>query len=140
MHAGDQKAWKGMGMEGWVARWYARTRRNDMEDFRREAKVVAEHLRSVCNVLEVAPGPGFFAIELAKLEDFKITGLDVSRTLVEIATENARNAGVKIDFRLGNASAMRDGRMARTPGCRPSSDQSRISYGARNYPQAIPRR
>ena len=106
MHAADQKAWKGMGMEGWVARWYARTRRNDMEDFRREAKAVAEHLRSGCNVLEVAPGPGFFAIELAKLGDFKITGLDISRTLVEIATENARNANVKIDFRLGNAAAM----------------------------------
>jgi ubiquinone/menaquinone biosynthesis C-methylase UbiE len=106
MHAGDQKAWKGMGMEGCVARWYARTRRNDMKDFRREAKAVAQHLRSGCNVLEVAPGPGFFAIELAKLGDFKITGLDVSRTLVEIATKNARDAGVKIDFRLGNAAAM----------------------------------
>jgi ubiquinone/menaquinone biosynthesis C-methylase UbiE len=57
-------------------------------------------------VLEVAPGPGFFAIELAKLGDFEITGLDISRTLVDIAKENARNAGVKIDFRLGNASAM----------------------------------
>jgi ubiquinone/menaquinone biosynthesis C-methylase UbiE len=32
--------------------------------------------------------------------------LDISRTLVKIATENARNAGVKIDFRLGNASAV----------------------------------
>jgi ubiquinone/menaquinone biosynthesis C-methylase UbiE len=106
MHAAYQKAWKGKGMEGTVARWYARTRRNDMEDFRGEAKTIAEHLRTGCNVLEVAPGPGFFAVELAKLGDFKITGLDISRTLVEIATENARNAGVKIDFRLGNASAM----------------------------------
>src|ERR1700731_2616203 len=77
-----------------------------MEDFRREAKAVAGDWRCVCNGLEVAPGPGFFAIELAKLGDFKITGLDVSRTLVEIATQNARNAGVKIDFRLGNAAAM----------------------------------
>ena len=106
MNAADQKAWKGKGMEGWVARWYTRTRRNDMEDFRREAKAAVECLHSGSNVLEVAPGPGFFAIELAKLGDFKITGLDISRTLVEIATENARNAGVKIDFRLGNASAM----------------------------------
>lgn len=102
----DQKAWKGKGMDGWVARWYARTRRNDMDDFRREAKAAAEHLRTGCEVLEVAPGPGFFAIELAKLGDFNITGLDISRTLVEIATKNARNAGVKIDFRWGDASAM----------------------------------
>ena len=106
MPSAKQKAWKGTGMEGWVARWYARTRRNDMEDFRREAKAVAERLRPGCDVLEVAPGPGFFAVELAKQGAFKLTGLDVSRTLVEIAAENARKAGVKIDFRLGNAAAM----------------------------------
>ena len=106
MHPANPKGWKGMGMEGWVARWYARTRRNDIQDFRREAKAVGQHLRSGCDVLEVAPGPGFFGMELARLGDFKITGLDISRTLVEIATENARNAAVKIDFRLGNAAAM----------------------------------
>lgn len=93
-------------MEGWVARWYTRTRRNDMDDFRRQAQAVAEQLRSGSNVLEVAPGPGFFAIELAKLGDFRITGLDISRTFVEIAQEHARNAGVKIDFRFGNASSL----------------------------------
>jgi ubiquinone/menaquinone biosynthesis C-methylase UbiE len=93
-------------MDGWVARWYARTRRNDMDDFRREAKAAAEHLRSGCEVLEVAAGPGFFAIELAKLGNFHITGLDISRTLVEIATKNARNAGAEVDFRWGNAAAM----------------------------------
>jgi len=93
-------------MEGWVARWYTRTRRNDMDDFRRQAQAVAAQLRSGSNVLEVAPGPGFFAIELAKLGDFRITGLDISRTFVGIAQENARNAGVKIDFRFGNASSL----------------------------------
>ena len=106
MHSKNQKPHKGAGMEGWVARWYTRTRRNDMEDFRRQAQAVAGQLRSGSNVLEVAPGPGFFAIELAKLGDFRITGLDISRTFVEIAQENARNAGVKIDFRLGNASSL----------------------------------
>jgi ubiquinone/menaquinone biosynthesis C-methylase UbiE len=79
---------------------------NDLEDFRREARLVAEHLPNGCSVLEVAPGPGFFAIELARLGKFKVTGLDVSRTFIEIATENARKAGVAVDFRLGNASAM----------------------------------
>ncbi len=85
---------------------YTRTRRNDMAEFRRQARAVADQSPAGCDVLEVAPGPGFFAVELAKLGDFKITGLDVSRTLVEIATENAQKAGVKIDFRQGNASAM----------------------------------
>lgn len=94
----NAKPYKGLGMEEWVARWYTRTRRNDMQDFRREARNVGQHLRTGCNVLEVAPGPGFFAIELAKLGDFRITGLDISQTLVEIAKENARNEGVNIDF------------------------------------------
>jgi ubiquinone/menaquinone biosynthesis C-methylase UbiE len=106
MHTRNQKGYKGAGMEGRVAHWYARTRRNDMEDFRRQARAVAGRLHSGCNVLEIAPGPGFFVIELAKLGNFKTTGLDISQTFVEIAEENARNAGVQIDFRLGNASAM----------------------------------
>lgn len=100
------KPYKGMGMDGFVARWYARTRANDMESFREQARRVAARLAPGARVLEVAPGPGFFAIELAKLGDFKITGLDVSRTFVQIATDNARAAGVSVDFRLGNASAM----------------------------------
>ena len=105
-YTGNAKPYRGLGMEGWVARWYARTRRYDMEDFRSEAKAVAEHLPKGCNVLEVAPGPGFFAIELIRLGDFKITGLDISRTLIEVAKENAREADVNIDFCRGNASAM----------------------------------
>jgi ubiquinone/menaquinone biosynthesis C-methylase UbiE len=102
----EQRAWKGKAMEGWVARWYTRTRRKDMNEFRHEAARAAEGLTSGSSVLEVAPGPGLFAIELAKLGDFRIKGLDISRTLVEIAKENARDARVNVDFRLGNASAM----------------------------------
>jgi ubiquinone/menaquinone biosynthesis C-methylase UbiE len=102
----NRKPWKGMGMEGWVARWYTRTRRCDMNDFRREAEAVRSRLQDGSKILELAPGPGFFAIELAKLGNFRITGLDISRTFVEIATENARSAGATIDFRVGNASAM----------------------------------
>jgi len=106
MHIANQKAWKGKGMEGSVARWYNRTRRNDMEEFLSQARAVAGRLRSGVCVLEVAPGPGFFSIELAKLGNFNITGMDVSRTFVQIATENARNAKVHVSFRQGNASAM----------------------------------
>ena len=67
MNTVDQRAWKGKAMEGWVAWWYTRTRRKDMADFRREAKTVAERLNRGSNVLEVAPGPGFFAIELRRV-------------------------------------------------------------------------
>ena len=106
MSTATAKGYKGAGMEGWTARWYAKTRRNDMESFREAAQRAAQKLREGSCVLEVAPGPGFFAIELAKLGNFRITGLDISRTLVDVATENARKAGVTVDFRLGNASAM----------------------------------
>ena len=58
------------------------------------------------SVLEIAPGPGYFCIELAKLGNYQITGLDISKSFVEIARRNAANAGLKIDFREGNASAM----------------------------------
>jgi ubiquinone/menaquinone biosynthesis C-methylase UbiE len=58
------------------------------------------------SVLEIAPGPGYFCIELARLGTYKITGLDISKSFVEIARRNAQEAGLKIDFREGNASAM----------------------------------
>ena len=106
MHSKNQKPHKGAGMEGWVARWYTRTRRNDMDDFRRQAQAVAEQLRTGSNVLEVAPGPGFFAIELAKLGDFRITGLDISRTFVNMAAKKAAEAGVRVNFTQGSASNM----------------------------------
>ena len=57
-------------------------------------------------VLEVAPGPGYLAIELARLRRYGVTGLDISRTFVEIATGNARKAGVQAEFRVGDVAAM----------------------------------
>ncbi len=106
LKAADQRPWKGKAMEGRVARWYARTRRTDLAEFQAEAKSVAARVKKGSSVLEIAPGPGFFAIELAKLGDFRITGLDISQTFVEIARQNARTAGVDVEFLLGNASAM----------------------------------
>jgi len=106
MPASRRKAYIGWGMEGWIARWYNRTRGADLEDFRRQAQAVAGQLHGGAKVLEVAPGPGFFSVELARLGDFQITGLDISQAFVEIATSHARSAGVQVDFRLGNAAAM----------------------------------
>ena len=57
-------------------------------------------------VLEVAPGPGYFAIELAKLGVYQIVGLDISKTFVKIAQCNAARAGARAEFRLGSASDM----------------------------------
>ena len=93
-------------MEGFIAKWYANLTRKSLDDFRTLARQVAEQLPPAADVLEVAPGPGYFAIELAKLGDYRITGLDISKTFVEIARRNAAQAGVRVDFRRGNASGM----------------------------------
>ena len=100
------QAYKGMGMEGGVARWYDKTTRKDLPEFKALARKVAETLSFGAKVLEVAPGPGFFAIELAKIGRYGITGLDISGTFVEIAKRNAQQEHVEVDFRQGNASAM----------------------------------
>jgi ubiquinone/menaquinone biosynthesis C-methylase UbiE len=100
------KGYKGIGMEGQIAKWYARTTHNDIDEFKKLARRMSERLAEGANVLEVAPGPGYFAIELAKLGKFQITGLDISRTFVEIARKNAQDAGADVEFQLGNASAM----------------------------------
>ncbi|MQA84692.1 MAG: methyltransferase domain-containing protein [Streptosporangiales bacterium] len=57
-------------------------------------------------ILEIASGPGYVAIALAKTGSYAVTGLDISKTFVEIARRNAAGAGVSVDFRHGNASAM----------------------------------
>ncbi|HEX3624733.1 MAG TPA: class I SAM-dependent methyltransferase [Verrucomicrobiae bacterium] len=100
------KPYIGMGMEGFIARWYAKSTKNDMNSFRAEAQKVVEQIDSGADVLEVAPGPGYFSIELARLGPFKITGLDISHTFVEIAQKNAQAGSVKVDFCHGNAAAM----------------------------------
>lgn len=101
-----KKGYKGLAMEGIIASWYARTTFKDLKRHKQMAAQLAPKIPAGGSVLEIAPGPGYFCIELAKLGDFRITGLDISRSFVEIARKNAAEAGLKIDFRLGNASAM----------------------------------
>lgn len=106
MQTATAKGYKGIGMEGFIARWYGNATRKDAADFRRTAQRVAAMLPGAADVLEVAPGPGYFAIELARLGDHRIVGLDISRSFVDLATKNAMDAGVRVDFRNGNASEM----------------------------------
>jgi ubiquinone/menaquinone biosynthesis C-methylase UbiE len=105
-HGSAAKPYKGWGMEGAVAKWYAALTRKSLEDFKALARRIAAQIPPGSSVLEVAPGPGYFAIELAKLGDYRITGLDISKTFVGIARANAAHAGVPVDFREGNVSRM----------------------------------
>ncbi len=100
------KPYRGWGMEGVIAKWYSSLTRKAMGDFKALARRIAEQVSGGGTVLEVAPGPGYFAIELAKLGDYRITGLDISKTFVEIARTNAAKSAVQVDFRHGNASGM----------------------------------
>jgi ubiquinone/menaquinone biosynthesis C-methylase UbiE len=99
------KPYKGMAMEGFIAKWYTKIRTRD-EAIPLAVATVSENTPAAGQVLEVAPGPGYLAIELAKLGKFQVTGLDISKSFVEIAQAKAKEAGVAVDFRLGNASAM----------------------------------
>lgn len=106
MHTTTTKGYRGIGMEGAIARWYAKSTRKDMERFRALATRLRAQLPHGGDVLEVAPGPGYLAIEMAKGGAYRVTGLDVSQTMVELARANAAEAGVEVDFRRGDASAM----------------------------------
>ena len=99
------KAYKGMGMEGSIARWYDRTTRKDMPEFRALAARVAAVVPSGGSVLEVAPGPGFLSIELAK-RGLRVRAVDISATFVEIARRNAAAERVEAQFEIGNAAAL----------------------------------
>jgi len=93
-------------MEGIIATWYARNTANDVRGTRKSASSIADRLKPGARVLEVAPGPGYLAIEIAKLGDYSVSGLDISHSFVRIAAENARKAGVSVDFGHGDAAHM----------------------------------
>jgi ubiquinone/menaquinone biosynthesis C-methylase UbiE len=99
------KPYKGLPMEGVIAKWYAKNTGRLSEQ-----KLLANKIKNAMpasgDILEVAPGPGFLAIELAGLGNYKVTALEISRTFIEIARENAKKANVNVDFRHGNASDM----------------------------------
>jgi ubiquinone/menaquinone biosynthesis C-methylase UbiE len=93
-------------MEGAIAKWYAGLTLKSIADFKALAQRVAGDIPTGGSVLEVAPGPGYFAIELAKLGNYRLTGLDISRTFVDIARANAAKENVQAQFQHGDASRM----------------------------------
>jgi len=103
-----QQRFKMPQMEGAMARWYAVQRRSgsQLAGYREQAVTLTEGLPSGADVLEVAPGPGYLAIELARLGRFRVTGLDISHTFVEIASENARRAGVDVEFHRADVESL----------------------------------
>ena len=94
------------GIEGYFAEKYDKFAKTILIDLYKEiAGLVIKHLKSG-KILEIGPGPGYLSIEIAKLGDFQITGLDISETMIEIARRNAQEAGADVVFKLGDASNM----------------------------------
>jgi ubiquinone/menaquinone biosynthesis C-methylase UbiE len=110
LHTTEARRWRFQRpeMEGVVARWYARVRGtpNQLDLYRRQAVELTAGLAPGAWILEVAPGPGYLAVEIARLGRFEVTGLDISRTFVDIARENARKAGVDVFFHQGDVACM----------------------------------
>jgi ubiquinone/menaquinone biosynthesis C-methylase UbiE len=98
---------KDLGITGYFTRWYDKNTREkrigEMQEYANEAK---RHLTDNANVLEVAPGPGYFSIELAKMGNYHITGMDISADFVEICKTNAKRENVSVNFLQGNVSKM----------------------------------
>jgi ubiquinone/menaquinone biosynthesis C-methylase UbiE len=92
------------GIEGGMAQWYAKTTAKSMQEFQKLAQRIAEELPEGGRVLEVAPGPGYFCVELAKLGPYAVTGVDLSPTMVEIARKKAAEAGGQVEFEQGNSA------------------------------------
>jgi ubiquinone/menaquinone biosynthesis C-methylase UbiE len=101
-----KKGYKGLPLEGMMARWYAKITGRNRDEFRKAAEMVHAQIPRGGNVLEVAPGPGYLAIDLAQIGDCQVTGLDISRSFIEIATQNAKDAGAEVVFHHGDAAAM----------------------------------
>ena len=96
-----------LGITGWFTKWYDKnTREKRLAEMQGYAKKVKAHLKDNANVLEAAPGPGYFSIELAKMGKYNITGIDISDDFIKICKTNAQRENVKINFIQGNVSKM----------------------------------
>jgi SAM-dependent methyltransferase len=63
------------------------------------------NLKKDGEVLDIACGAGDQSIEFV-LQGFKVTAFDISSTLIAAAKESAKNAGVFVDFSVGDMRAM----------------------------------
>jgi ubiquinone/menaquinone biosynthesis C-methylase UbiE len=91
-----------------MARWYAKQRgtESQLRLWRQQARDLTAGLPAGADILEIAPGPGYFAVELARLGRFHVTGIDLSHTFIGIATAYARSQNVAVSFVQGDAESL----------------------------------
>ena len=94
---------------GVLASAYAKATRMAIESYYRQvAEKIAAHLKSG-TILDLGTGPGYLPIEIVKKSSqIQITGIDLSRKLIQMARANASTAGLadRLNFQLGNAAAL----------------------------------
>jgi ubiquinone/menaquinone biosynthesis C-methylase UbiE len=101
------RKFKDLGITGGFTRWYDKnTRENRIAEMQEYAKSISKYLVNNARVLEVAPGPGYLSIELSKLGNYHLTGMDISPDFIKICKTNAERENVSIDFQVGNVSSM----------------------------------
>jgi len=102
------RKFKDIGITGsfTTRRYNKNTRDARLGEMREYAKEVTRHIKEDAFVLEVAPGPGYMSIELAKMGNFNITGIDISPDFIKICKANAESENVNVSFLEGNVSAM----------------------------------
>jgi len=101
------RRFKDLGIEGAQANYYDKiSREHRIGEMKEQAREVTKYIKDGDSVLEIAPGAGYLSIELSKLGNYRITGMDISKDLVEICTRNSIEAGVQINFQQGNVSNM----------------------------------
>lgn len=98
------------GIDGYFAHKYDEfaTLPIGIERYRETAERVSEHITQGL-ILEIGPGPGYTAIEMAKvLPGVQIVGLDASKTMLEIARGHVEEAGFsdRITFQFANAAQL----------------------------------
>jgi len=97
---------KDIGITGGMAKWYDKnTRKSRLAEMNEYADIVSSHAEAGAKVLEIAPGPGYLSIELAK-RGFAVTGVEISEDFIAIEKRNAEESNVKVDFKQGNVSNM----------------------------------
>ena len=97
------RAKKDIAITGLMAKWYNKNSLARLAELSQVADTIAERAPAGAKILEVAPGPGYLSIELAR-RGFDVTGIELSPDFVEIEKKNAAEAGVNVNFQQGNAS------------------------------------